>query len=320
MKKLVLTFSALLLAAGLSFAQSMSEATEAAKAANEAITAENYDAALEGFQKALGIAEKCGDEGAELVGQCKGVIPKLALSAAKAQAKAQNFDNAIEGLKKAIALGTEFGGAEEVIAEAQGLIPDIYLSQGNDNLRNQKFAEAIAAYKSVLEIKPDYAKAALLIGQAYSQAGDTKNAIAAFKEAGKFEENAATVAKMLANLNLKQANASYQAGKLADAVELALDCFNGENATDQIKNSAASIIAGCTQKAAMANNFSSAASFYNKLADVDAKNSKLGSLAYTIGACYYKANNKASAKEWLRKALNDPKVGANAKQLFDSIK
>lgn len=320
MKKLFLTLSALLLAAGLSFAQNMSDATDAVKAANDAIQEENYDAALAGFQKALEIAQQCGDEGAELVGQCKNQIPKIALAAAKAQAKAQNFEAALQGLDKAIALANECGGAEEVIADAQELIPDIHVMNGNDNLRNQKYPEAVAAYKAALEAKPDHAKAALLLGQALSQSGDIPGAIAAFKEAAKFEENAASAAKMLANLNLKQANANYQGGKLKEAVDLAMECFSAEGVADNVKNSAASIIAGCVQKAAMGNNFSGATSFYNKLAGVDANNNKLGQLAYTIGACYYKAKNTGAAKEWLKKALNDPKVGANAKQLYDAIK
>ena len=74
MKKIILTLAAVVLSAGLISAQDMSQATETAQTANEALVAKDYAKALEGFKQALSIAQACGEEGEELVGTCKTVI------------------------------------------------------------------------------------------------------------------------------------------------------------------------------------------------------------------------------------------------------
>ena len=76
MKRLLLSIAAILLSAGLISAQeaSLQAATELF---NNGATASSTDkaAAIDYFQKAYDMAGKLGEEGAEIIANCKDVIP-----------------------------------------------------------------------------------------------------------------------------------------------------------------------------------------------------------------------------------------------------
>ena len=74
MKRILLTLSALVLAAGVMAAQDMAQATETYNNGASALSEGNKTAAIEYFQSALNDALQCGEEGAELVSKCKEVI------------------------------------------------------------------------------------------------------------------------------------------------------------------------------------------------------------------------------------------------------
>ena len=101
MKKIFAIAVAMLCAAFTVSAQDMAEATETAKAANEALQAGDNQTALAQFKSALEMAEMCGGEGMELAETCKGIIPKIMLSIAKGDLKAGEFDAAVAKLKDA---------------------------------------------------------------------------------------------------------------------------------------------------------------------------------------------------------------------------
>lgn len=290
MKKILLTISCMLLSAAVAFSQDLNEATQTAMEAQEAFNAKNFTEALAGFQKALGLAEACGEEGADLIGQCKNAIPQIAMSIAKEKINAQEYDGGIEALNNALSLAEKYGVAD-ILQEATELIPAVKQQKAN-----QLFAAAEELY----------------------QAGKLDEALEAFniaKENG--SENA--ISRIL-TIGLKKASTLYQGGQLSEAFEAANSIFTNEEASDGLKKNAVAIIAGVTQKAAASNKLADAGKYFNTLSEIDPDNSKIGVLAYTIGAMYYKAKNTAQAKSWLQKAVNDPKVGANAKQLLSAIK
>ena len=95
MKKIILIAASLFLSVFAATAQDLGQATEVAKSANDALMLGDNESALNGFKEALELAEACGDEGANLVETCKGVIPRILLSMGKDQVKLKNFDAAI---------------------------------------------------------------------------------------------------------------------------------------------------------------------------------------------------------------------------------
>ncbi len=289
MKKLVLTLSALLFAATLSFAQDMAEATQMAKDAQEAYSNKEFAKAFEGFQKALTIAEACGEEGAELLDQCKTALPQIAMSIAKEKINAQDYDGGLAELQKVIEISDKYG-AIDVLAEAKDLVPAVEQQKGN-----ALFAAADELY----------------------QAGKLDEALTAFqalKEAGN-----ANAIKRIPTVFLKMAQAAYKEGKLDAAINAVKSAVTESGGSAAIKKTAGSIVQGAIQKAATTGKLSDAGSYYNLLTELDPGNANLGVLAYTLGASYYKAKNNSQAKSWLQKAVNDPKYGANAQQLLKAL-
>ena len=84
MKKFVIALATLALTAGMASAQDINAALEVY---NNALAQAEFDkeAALTGLKDALQQGIALGDEGAELVANCKNAIPSLTLSIAKTQ-------------------------------------------------------------------------------------------------------------------------------------------------------------------------------------------------------------------------------------------
>ena len=100
MKKIILALAALAIAAGMS-AQDLATATSTYNSGAEALTMGNKTDALEYFQKALSIAEGLGDEGADVVANCKNAIPSVILSIGKELYNNKDFEGALAKMKEA---------------------------------------------------------------------------------------------------------------------------------------------------------------------------------------------------------------------------
>ena len=84
MKKILATIATLVVALGTVSAQDLGAVTELYNSGAEAISTDK-SAALKSFEEALKLAEALGDEGQEIVTNCKNIIPNLKLSLAKDQ-------------------------------------------------------------------------------------------------------------------------------------------------------------------------------------------------------------------------------------------
>ena len=310
MKKILLTLAAVVLSAGMLSAQDLSQATETAKMANESLVAGNKALALSGFQEALAQAAACGEDGAELVATCKGVIPNIMLSITKDLIKEANYDEALTKLNEVVAKAKEYA-ADEVVEEATTLIPQTLMAKGGELLKEKNFTAAAEAYKSALELDPENGNLALRLGQALSGAGQVDEAVAAFETAAKNGQEE-LAGKQISNIYLKKAAAALKGGKFADAVAAAEKCNEyGENAQ-------AYLVAGqASQK--LNKNADAIKNFEKYLAAAPtAKNAN--AIAFTVAALYQKAGNKAKAKEFYQKVVGDPQLGAQAKQQLDALK
>lgn len=293
MKKILLTVAALFAAAAVMSAQSMEEATETAKLANESLTAGDYATALVGFREALTKAEACGDEGLELVATCKNVIPSLLNRIAKKDLQEKNFDAAIAGFQETVTVAGEYG-AEDIAAEASGLIKEAWLSKGNSLLNNKEFDAAADAYTKVLEIEPSNGVAALRKGMALENAGKGADAEAAYKLAAENGQDKGANGQ-LGKMYLKRAVASLKAKKYGDAVKEAL------TANEYSPNPQALQIAG--QASQLAGKNADAIKYFEQYLEAAPNAKNAGQIAYTVGALYQNAKNNAKAKEYYNKAV-----------------
>ena len=310
MKKILLTLAAVVLSGAMVFAQDMAQATETAKLANEALGNGDKALALTGFQEALTQALACGEEGAELVATCKGVIPNIMLSIAKDCIKGGEYDEALTKLNEVIEKAKEFN-ADEIVADATVLIPQTLVTKANGLLKDKNFAEAATIYQQALELDPANGNTALRLGQALAGAGKIDDAIAAFKTAAaNGQEELAN--KQISNIYLKKAAAALKAKNYAEAIA------NAELVNEIGENAQAFLIAGQASQQQGKNN--DAIKNFEKYLELAPTAKNANAIAFTVAALFQKGGNKAKAAEYYKKVLSDPQLGAQAKAQLDALK
>ena len=310
MKKLIVTLAALAVAFGSAIAQDLAAVTEIYNAGAEAVSAGEKENALKSFEEALKLAEALGEEGQEVVANCKNIIPNLKLSLAKDLVKASKFDEAITALVEAEKVAEEYE-AFSVADEAKGLVPQVKLSKANGLYKAKEYDAAAAAFQEILDADPTNGTAAFYKGAALLSAGKTEEAKAAFELAAANGQEA-NANKQLGNIYLKEASADLKAKKYADAVAAAVKAYElGSNAQ-------ALQLAGQASQAAGKNN--DAIKYFEQYLEAAPTASNAGAIAYTVGALYQTAKNNTKAKEFYTKAASDPKYGAEAKKMLDALK
>ena len=109
MKRLFVTLAALALAAGIASAQDYNAAVESFNMGAQTLET-NKAEALTQFKSALAQFEACTeDEAADMVAQCKKIIPQTILSIAKEQINEAQYDEAVATLKEAAAVAEGYG-------------------------------------------------------------------------------------------------------------------------------------------------------------------------------------------------------------------
>jgi len=309
MKKILATIATLVVALGTVSAQDLGAVTELYNSGAEAISTDK-SAALKSFEEALKLAEALGEEGQEIVTNCKNIIPNLKLSLAKDLAKDAKYDEAIAALQE-VKQVAEICENFSVVDEATSLIPQLKNAKAAALLKANDFEAAAAAYKEILEADPTDGSAALRLGAALSNAGKTDEAKAAFEQAAA-NGQAAQANKQLGTIFLKEAAAALKAKKYADAVAAAV------KVNDYMENAQAWQVAGQASQLAGKNN--DAIKYFEQYLEAAPNASNAGAIAYTVGALYQGAKNNAKAKEFYTKALSDAKYGAEAKKMLDALK
>ncbi|MBQ9399434.1 MAG: tetratricopeptide repeat protein [Bacteroidales bacterium] len=220
MKRILLTIAILALSAGFMSAQDLEKITETYNSAAAALGNKDYATALTGFQQALKDAEALGESGAEIVTNCKDIIPDLVLSLANNAIREKDYPKALEGLAEAVKIATEYKN-DDVVSKAQNLIPQIKMQQGNALLTAKNYAGAAEIYKALLADDPTNGTAAVRLGQALNAAGDVEGAIEAFTTAAANGQEA-TANKQLSTIVLKQASNFLKEKKFDEAITAAL--------------------------------------------------------------------------------------------------
>lgn len=303
MKKIILMATAVLFAAATVSAQDLESATNVYNDGAMALNQEDYATALNSFKQALSQAEACGEEGAELVGKCKEIIPQLELSIGKELIKNESFDEAISQLKQAIATAKEYGNAE-VETDATQLIPQVLQSKAGNLLNAKDYAGAAAVYKEVIALDPDNGTAQLRLGMALGATGNVEEAEAAYLAAAQAGQEAAAK-KQLSTLFLKRASANLKGKKYDAAIGDAL------KSNEYLENATAMKIAGTAANAAKKG--AEAIEYLEKYLTLSPSAKDANKMYYTIAALAQGLGDKAKAKEYYQKIVGDPQFGEYAK-------
>ena len=220
MKKLITIVAAILCASAV-YAQDLATATETFNNGVTANEAGNVEMALQNFKEALAMAEGLGEEGADIVANCKSSIPILMFSLAKKAVNEAEYDKAVAGLKETIEVATKYG-VDNIADEATVLIPQVLMQKANGFFNDKDYAGAADAYKAVLAEDAANGMASLRLGAALKALGDKDGAVEAFQAAiANGQDKSAS--KQLVNLYQQEAAASLKAKKYDDAIAAALE-------------------------------------------------------------------------------------------------
>ncbi len=309
MKRLFVAVAAFALAAGIASAQDMSAAVETFNMGAQTLESNKVEA-LNQFKSALTQFEACSEEeAAEMIAQCKKIIPQTMVSIAKEQINEAQYDEALETLKEATATAEGYG-QEETAAEAKELVPTAYTRKGAALLKAKDFVGAAAAFKAVVTLDPADGQSQLLYGQALMQAGDNDNAVAALEAAAaNGKEDQAN--KLLSNLFLKEGMALVKANKSADAIAAL------EKANSYLESANAyKLIASANTKLGKSK---AAIEAYKKYLEVSPEAKDAADVMFTIAATAQKAGDKATAIEYYKKLSGNAKYAAQATQQLGAL-
>lgn len=313
MKKIILAMAAFAFSMGIMTAQDLNTATATYNSGAEALTMGNKTSALEYFQKALGMAQALGDEGADVVANCKNAIPSVILSIGKEAYNNKDFASAKAKFQEALNAAKEYGN-EDVAAEVENLLPTvakrIALTKVNDAMKNKDIAGVIAGYEEAMAIDTTDANTAVKYGQFLSNAGKFDEAVKYLELAARHGQEA-NAKSVLSTTYLKNAAAQLKAAKYADAVALA------EKANSYKENAQAYLIAG--QASQKGNKNSDAITYFEKYLEAAPTAKNANAIAFTVGALYQQLGNKSKAVEFYKKVEADPQFGTQAKALIASL-
>ncbi len=309
MKKIILFFASVAMAAGIASAQDINSVTETYNNGAMELEMGNKEAALGYFQAALTAAEELGEEGMQIADNCKMTIPVLMSSIAKDYIKAEMYDEAIEQLNKTIETAELFGNTAEA-DEAKALINQTLMAKGNALINAKDYEGAIAVYNQIMAAEPTNAMASLRLGMAYGATGNTEAAEAAYLVAAENGQEKSAF-KQLSNLFVKKAAAVLKTKNYAEAIELAL------KSNEYLENATAMKVAGTAASALQKNE--EAIQYLEKYLELSPNAKDAAQMKYTIAATAQVIGDKEKAKTYYQQLLSDPKFGPTAKQMLESL-
>ena len=302
-------FAAVVMTAGIAAAQDINSVTETYNNGAMELEMGNKEAALGYFQAALTAAEALGEEGTQIVENCKSTIPVLMESIAKDFIKAEQYDAAIDMLNKTIEVSNTLGNAAQA-DECKTLIYQTLMAKGNGLINSKDFAGAIEVYNQIMAADPTNAMASLRLGMAYGATGNTEAAEAAYLVAAQNgqEKNAY---KQLSNLFVKKAAAVLKGKNYNDALTFAL------KSAEYLQNATAMKVAGTAASALKKNE--EAIQYLEKYLELSPNAKDAAQMKYTIAATAQTLGDKEKAKTYYQQLLSDPNFGPTAKQQLETL-
>ncbi len=302
MKKVIILAAAAIFASVAVYAQDPEGATEMYNNGVKAWQDGDNATALECFQNALTMAEFCGDEGAELVANCKNYIPSVVLSETKKAAGEKNYDEAVVKAQEAIEIAEKYGN-DDVKAQAEELLPGLYLGKANALLQAKDYDAAAETYLVLLDGAPENGTFWLRLGSCYVATGKVNEGIDAFKNAYQYGE-ADAAGKQLSTLYLRLAQANLKANKFAETIA------NCVESNAYVENGNAYKLAASAAVKLQKN--TDAIGYYEKYLEISPNAQDAPGIILTVAVLYQQGGNKAKALEYYKKIENDPKYKEQA--------
>lgn len=292
---------------GSAAAQTLDDAVAKYTAAMEKVQAKNLKDAIPLLNEAMQLGIDLGDEGAELVREVQGLLPKLNLQTAMMSAQAKNFDEAVAGFLKAEELADLYGDAT-TRAQASRAISNVYMMMGVESFNNKDFAKALDVFSKGYAQDPKNVKLATYTAKAYSELGEINKALDIYKgiiEAGasnsRYAEDAKSATADAVQYTLVAISEAGKSNDLDKVVAL----------TDTLATVVPSEPLSSLMVIQLANNlkkYDVVIARGDAAATAQVDEDKKADVYFMLGAAYQSKENKAKAIEAFRKVT----AGANA--------
>ena len=308
MKRLFAAAAALFLGAALAMAQDYNAAVDTF---NQGVQSESKEQRLELVRSALAQFLACEEpEAADMVEQCKAIIPEILVSLGKENINNKEYDEAIKFLREAVAVASEYGFEDKAI-EANNLIPEALMRKGTLLVKNNAFAEAIEVLKEVVILDADNSKAWLLLGQSYVKNSQLEESVDILLKAAELGQ-ADNANKLLNNVYIKLGDKLLQEKKTADAIALYEKAL-------EIKDNA-QLVLKIANTYVKAGNSSNAIAWFERYLEANPEAANAADVMYTIAATAQKGGDKATAIKYYTMLKSDAKYGATATQMLGQLK
>ena len=152
------------------YSQDINDAKRAIKAGDQEKRADNYEKAIEAFDKCIQICNQLGDEEGtdELLSAAQKKVTKSHLDYGNELLQQDKFEEALKHYHKTLELSNQYN-LSDYKEKAQKNIPKVHYAQGKNQLSESNYQEAIALFDKAIEGDPDYGWAHIRKAFAYSR-------------------------------------------------------------------------------------------------------------------------------------------------------
>lgn len=306
MKKVFKLFGATVLTMFLFASANAQDINSAGSVYNSAATALKNGKtaeALTGFQKALSMAQSLGDDGASLVSDCKGIIPKLILQTAKDAVQEGNYSNAETKIKQAYESAKKYN-QPAVMQEAKSLLPKVIITGGDKFLNAGKMNEAAAEYRKALKEDSTNVTAYMRLGMATFDSNETES-IKAFGKAADLGSKDEAM-KQLSNLYFKKGYKSYKAHDYKGALQ---NCLKADSYSDNKQ--------ACKMGGMIALKLKKYPDAVKLLQKIDGPGKF--DIKYSLAMAYEAMNDKTKACGYYKQIVSNPRFKAYAQSKISTL-
>lgn len=302
---------------GSAAAQTMEDAVAKYEAAMGAMKEKKLPEAVKLLEAAADMGIDLGEDGAELVRECQGIIPKVYLQMGMAAAQAKKFDEAIAELLKCEELADLYGDVTTK-RNASRFISNVYMVKGTEAFNAKDYAKALESFQKGYEQDPANIKLAAYTAKSLAELGKLEEAAPIYKTVieaaaanSKFEADGVAAKEDLVIYTLVAASEAGQADNWDGVVKY----------TDQVFQ----VIPNEPQSSLLLIQMANKLKKYDVIiekgvaaAEAQTADDKKADVYLLVGDAYQNKGNKDKAIEMLKKVTSGAGV-ATAKQIISDL-
>ncbi|MEX0986878.1 MAG: tetratricopeptide repeat protein [Bacteroidales bacterium] len=184
MKKRVLTIvTAMLLASGPVFAQTLTDVINEFNSGVASLNEQSYESALAKFNNCLALCDVVGEDAEDMKRQAREQMVGTHYRQAVTLLKRKQYDKALPFLDSTVILSEEFNAKPEFAEGAKKYLPTLLLREGNVQRQQSNFDEALDLFDRALSFNQNNYKAHQGKGLVYKETGDTEKMLDEFSVA-----------------------------------------------------------------------------------------------------------------------------------------